>query len=761
MSTNADIISLVLLCILGISHSAGNKNDPGKIPLSRDFCKAPNLQSKLPGNLSSLAEAIKKHGSYLARGGFGKVYKVPMLTDDPFERQKTYAVKVVNFSAAEVNDPGNDPMAEIDILLQLREIDRVPKIYRCELYNDQIYIMQTYLHQALYPKKVTDRLAALPLDKRASLLRDVLLTLDQVHKVGYIHGDIKLENLMLESETSDVIYVIDFGLARRKKTYKMNGTWELMSPEIVIGRDKYAIDEMDDVWAFALSIVDIELRTDINLSDDYKKALMMISVGIDDPQRKYEMMEKCIGALQDLIEEKMNLQRARIGRGCPASSFQIYKNAVRFALLRNKRERLDLAGLVRMLEKVREDCVGEYTDTLMSEIQEGIINKITHKPIVVKSPVERFKEIANEGDSILDSIGAFFGGIVDAAKGFWDMLTDDRETFIYDPAAIEGIKANLTEKINTGQPLVPNTNDHNGLGPVPNNDPAQVREPPLTRRIGRKKIFSDELREDPQENSKPLNNIATHKEDHLPANNLHYQKNYADQIPTGQGTYEHPTESRITFGNTNSQPIGNIGFEIMPKRKYTLGQLLAEKRAEKNQHGSNPLGYQNTNEVDTFNQPFIHQATDHNTNMAQNPRSPRIIFDTPDKFEPDRRIGTKNSAVLYKQAKINEQMAATENIESIRRIDTKNPLMLNDQQGKFIGQPAAEKRHPNIRLADQPEFLNQRFPEITSGQYQNNSTALHRSQTNPIHVNSLGGSIGMNPLMHQSNGVPRQFRYMI
>ncbi len=47
------------------------------------------------------------------------------------------------------------------------------------------------------------------------ILRQIVYALKFVHKHGYIHGDIKGANIMVNEVNLEQVYLVDFGLARR------------------------------------------------------------------------------------------------------------------------------------------------------------------------------------------------------------------------------------------------------------------------------------------------------------------------------------------------------------------------------------------------------------------------------------------------------------------------------------------------------------------------------------------------------------------
>jgi calcium-dependent protein kinase len=84
------------------------------------------------------------------------------------------------------------------------------------------------------------RLAAqkrFPESSAANAMRQILLALNYLHSHGIVHRDLKLENFLYDSETSDNLKLIDFGFSRFfKDAGPMNstcGTLSYLAPEVL------------------------------------------------------------------------------------------------------------------------------------------------------------------------------------------------------------------------------------------------------------------------------------------------------------------------------------------------------------------------------------------------------------------------------------------------------------------------------------------------------------------------------------------------
>lgn len=74
-------------------------------------------------------------------------------------------------------------------------------------------------------------------EEASDFIQQILLGLKHMHSKNIAHLDLKPENIMLKSENSHLLKLIDFGLSRKIKpgeeVREMLGTPEFVSPEVV------------------------------------------------------------------------------------------------------------------------------------------------------------------------------------------------------------------------------------------------------------------------------------------------------------------------------------------------------------------------------------------------------------------------------------------------------------------------------------------------------------------------------------------------
>ena len=108
------------------------------------------------------------------------------------------------------------------------------------------------------------RRGSLPVSEAAYIVRAVSQTIDYVHLKGYVHSDVKPENILFRQRlvkggSSDPV-LIDFGHAAQHTYLNEGGTWLYMSPEQVrlsrheLPPEKLKLGELTkvDVWAMGI-----------------------------------------------------------------------------------------------------------------------------------------------------------------------------------------------------------------------------------------------------------------------------------------------------------------------------------------------------------------------------------------------------------------------------------------------------------------------------------------------------------------------------
>lgn len=145
----------------------------------------------------------------IGKGNFSAVY----LATDPFSLSQV-AVKILKDYSGEL-----DMTREAAILKALRQVQGVPKLLGSGTYERQLYLIQELLDTDVY--YLQRKCNPLPVPIVLSIAHAVIKVLKNIHSAGYLHMDIKPDNIGVKRTLKGVqIYLMDFGLAKK---YIVNG----------------------------------------------------------------------------------------------------------------------------------------------------------------------------------------------------------------------------------------------------------------------------------------------------------------------------------------------------------------------------------------------------------------------------------------------------------------------------------------------------------------------------------------------------------
>ncbi|XP_057787180.1 mitogen-activated protein kinase kinase kinase 20-like [Salvia miltiorrhiza] len=189
----------------------------------------------------------------------------------------------------------------------LEELKDCPEIIRCygdsyscengeKLYN----VLLEYASGGSLADKLKfsgDRTLPEPQVRRYT--KALLRGLHYIHKFGYVHCDVKLQNILLSSDGS--VKIADFGLAKRAGGAaaggELRGTPMYMSPEMVAGSEQGA---PADVWALGCVVAEMASGSPAWSCSDVAALLMRIGVGDEVPEipgalsaEGRDFLEKC------------------------------------------------------------------------------------------------------------------------------------------------------------------------------------------------------------------------------------------------------------------------------------------------------------------------------------------------------------------------------------------------------------------------------------------------------------------------------------
>src|SRR3989338_2921131 len=123
-----------------------------------------------------------------------------------------------------------------------------------ELLRATVTMTQVILYMEHHPRTLLDLISefpdGLPLSRVRVIFHQILSGLTHIHRIGYVHHDLKLENILIDGD--DHVYLIDFGLSQpytpgRYDSCHDVGSAHYAAPEIWL-RKPYEGPEVD-VWA--------------------------------------------------------------------------------------------------------------------------------------------------------------------------------------------------------------------------------------------------------------------------------------------------------------------------------------------------------------------------------------------------------------------------------------------------------------------------------------------------------------------------------
>ncbi|PHU13524.1 hypothetical protein BC332_14729 [Capsicum chinense] len=231
-------------------------------------------------------------GEAIGHGSFGKVsFAVPRKQSTLFSSSMVVKSSSASRSATLMNEK-----------LILDEINGCPQIINClgdsytyengeKLYN----VLLEYAPGGALSEKVKNSIERkLPEIEIRKYTKSLLKGLHYIHKRGYVHCDIKPQNILLGANGQ--VKIADFGLAKRSNSIKgdysrgeLRGTPLYMSPEMVTAGEQ---DTPADIWALGCVVADMAAGVPVWGYSDIAKLLMTIGVGDQLPEIPEELSEE-------------------------------------------------------------------------------------------------------------------------------------------------------------------------------------------------------------------------------------------------------------------------------------------------------------------------------------------------------------------------------------------------------------------------------------------------------------------------------------
>ncbi|HEX2833963.1 MAG TPA: protein kinase [Thermoanaerobaculia bacterium] len=327
--------------------------------------------------------------SLIGAGGMGEVY----LADD--ERLgRRVAIKIVPESVS------RDAEAKSRLLREARAVAALDHPNVCTLYEIGEHDERPFLvMQYVEGETLFERLqrATMSLNECLDVATQVCAALEDAHRRGIIHRDIKPMNLILTPRGQ--VKVLDFGLARfltpdgnsaetlRSRTGVVTGTAPYMSPEQLRGT---VVDARTDI--FSLGVVLYEMAAGRRPFDRHNTAATITAILFEDPQAldktqhavlmpiirralqkdpgdRYDSIEEMLTALQS-IKRRASTSRRKVVTDRP----DIEPTQAMTAIIPPVKGRIDSLAVLPVVSGTLDPAL-EY---LVYGLSEGITNALSH-----------------------------------------------------------------------------------------------------------------------------------------------------------------------------------------------------------------------------------------------------------------------------------------------------------------------------------------------------------------------------------------------
>jgi eukaryotic-like serine/threonine-protein kinase len=157
---------------------------------------------------------------------------------------RIYAIKVVKWTTKGDERYLKQALNEYRIA-SLFSHDSIVKMYRCVRVRRFLKTVECDIVMEYVPGRMLHDKADLPMADIIGVFLQVASAVAYIHKLGFVHTDIKPENILVDANANAT--VIDFGVACKRSETKdrVQGTPEFMAPEQL---SKKPLDERTDIY---------------------------------------------------------------------------------------------------------------------------------------------------------------------------------------------------------------------------------------------------------------------------------------------------------------------------------------------------------------------------------------------------------------------------------------------------------------------------------------------------------------------------------
>ena len=409
----------------------------------------------------------------LGRGGMGVVYKA-----EDTKLKRKVALKFLPPELTHIPDVKERFMREAQAAAAL-DHPNICTVHEFDEAEEKTYISMAYIEGQSLRKKIES--GPLELDEALRIATQVAEGLQEAHKKGVVHRDIKSANIMVAEDNQAKI--MDFGLARMTGSTLLTkegmtmGTIAYMSPEQAQGEE---VDHRTDIWSFGVVLYEMfggqlpfkgehdqavvysilnkkpkpitDLRSEIPISIEQVVAKALEK----NPDERYQQIDDLLDDLKSISagiipdEIKLRLRKAKLLRRkrailyAGAAGLLIIMTVIGLGLFTGRAEAIDSVAVLPF-ENLTGDAEQEYfvdgvTDELIGQLaQIGALRVISRRSVMqYKGADKPLAEIARElnVDAVVEGTVHQVGESVRIRMQLIDVLPEERNLWaeIYDRA---------------------------------------------------------------------------------------------------------------------------------------------------------------------------------------------------------------------------------------------------------------------------------------------------------------------------------------